>query len=98
MSSIIRAEHLSETWLLSSTCRADTDQSRLASTRPNRLACKTQPTRQSWAAVQVWCTVLGWYVEQRRYIENEVRKYSDPSSDRLLPDLPAHMRCAMLAY
>jgi len=47
--------------------------------------------------VQVWCTVLSWYVEQRRYIENEVRKYSDPSSDRLLPDMPAHMRCALLA-
>lgn len=41
--------------------------------------------------------MLSWYVEQRRYIENEVRKYSDPSSDRLLPDMPAHMRCALLA-
>jgi len=36
---------------------------------------------------------MGWYLEQRRYVENEVRKYSDPPSDRLLPDLPAHARC-----
>ena len=43
--------------------------------------------------VQVWCAVLGWYVEQRKHIQNEIRKYSDPPSDRLLPDNPPHMRC-----
>ncbi len=47
-------------------------------------------------APQVWRAVMGWYLEQRRYLENEVRKYSDPPSDRLLPDLPAHARCGPL--
>lgn len=43
--------------------------------------------------MQVWCAVLGWYAEQRKHIQNEIRKYSDPPSDRLLPDNPPHMRC-----
>jgi len=41
---------------------------------------------------QVWASLLGWYVEKRRYVESEFKKYAEPPSDRLLPDLPPHAR------
>jgi hypothetical protein len=37
---------------------------------------------------------MSWYLEQRHALEEQVRKYSDPPSEHLLPDLPLHARCA----
>lgn len=45
--------------------------------------------------VQVWVPVMSWYLEQRRALEQQVKKYSDPPSEHLLPDLPPHARCCM---
>ncbi len=36
---------------------------------------------------------MAWYVEKRRHLESEVRKYSEPPSDALLPDLPPQAKC-----
>ena len=44
-------------------------------------------------AAQVWVPVMAWYLEQRRQLEQQVKKYSDPPSEHLLPDLPPHARC-----
>lgn len=35
---------------------------------------------------------MEWYVEKRREVERELKKYADPPSDKLLPDLPPHAR------
>jgi mitochondrial import inner membrane translocase subunit TIM50 len=35
---------------------------------------------------------MQWYIQQRRYVEREVKKYADPPSDHLLPDLPPQAR------
>ena len=43
-----------------------------------------------WTAA--WADVLEWYVDVRRGVEGKVREFTDPSYDRLLPDLPAHLR------
>lgn len=40
----------------------------------------------------VWVPMMKWYTEQRRQLEGEMKKYADPPSDRLLPDLPPHAR------
>ena len=40
----------------------------------------------------IWAHVLGYYIDKRKYIESEMKKYADPPSDRLLPDLPPHAR------
>jgi hypothetical protein len=49
---------------------------------------------ESLGALQVWIPIISWYVEQRKYLEEQVKKYSDPPSEHLLPDLPPHARCA----
>lgn len=41
---------------------------------------------------------MAWYVEQRRVLEEQVKKYSDPPSEHLLPDLPNHARCPLPGY
>ena len=33
-------------------------------------------------------------MDKRRQLESEVKKYSDPPSEHLLPDLPPEHRCA----
>jgi import inner membrane translocase subunit TIM50 len=38
----------------------------------------------------LWAKVLGYYVDKRKYLEGEMKKYADPPSDKLLPDLPPH--------
>jgi mitochondrial import inner membrane translocase subunit TIM50 len=43
-------------------------------------------------ATNVWTSVMDWYVEKRRTLESEMKKYADPPSDKLLPDLPPHVR------
>jgi len=43
--------------------------------------------------------VMKYYVEYRVYIENEMKKYADPPSDNLLPDLPpqaSHIKTLVL--
>ncbi|CAL8462668.1 g2201 [Coccomyxa elongata] len=40
----------------------------------------------------LWVPVMSWYVEHRRTLEEQVKKYSDPPSEHLLPDLPPHAR------
>lgn len=40
----------------------------------------------------LWASLIGWYLEQREKLESEVKKYAEPPSDRLLPDLPPHAR------
>jgi hypothetical protein len=42
--------------------------------------------------VQLWIPLMSWYAENRRSIEEQVKKYSDPPSEHLLPDLPPHAR------
>lgn len=44
------------------------------------------------ADLQIWVEVMGWYAGQRSRMASEVKKYSDPTSDRLLPDLHPQMR------
>ena len=39
---------------------------------------------------------MAWYLEKRRHVESEVKKYSEPPSDALLPDLPPQARRAAL--
>ncbi|KAK9823312.1 hypothetical protein WJX72_001853 [[Myrmecia] bisecta] len=51
---------------------------------------ETQKEENSFPGSQVWSQVMKWYLEKRRDMESEVKKYSDPPSDRLLPDLPPH--------
>lgn len=35
---------------------------------------------------------MKWYAGQRQQLEGEMKKYADPPSDRLLPDLPPNAR------
>ncbi len=44
--------------------------------------------------LQAWTSIMGYYVDKRRHFESEIKKYSDPPSDALLPELPPHARCA----
>lgn len=53
-------------------------------------ACLLPPILPS--AAQVWVPVMRWYAQQRRHLEGEMKKYADPPSDRLLPDLPPNAR------
>ncbi|KAI8108416.1 hypothetical protein M9434_006442 [Picochlorum sp. BPE23] len=40
----------------------------------------------------IWNYVMRHYVDYRMYLENEMKKYADPPSDKLLPDLPPQAR------
>lgn len=40
----------------------------------------------------LWTSTMRWYLDKRRHFESEIKKYSDPPSDALLPDLPPHAR------
>lgn len=42
--------------------------------------------------LQMWNQLMKYYVDYRVYIENEMKKYADPPSDNLLPDLPPQAR------
>ena len=55
--------------------------------------CITRPcNKHCLRRLQVWLPIMSWYVDQRRQLEETVRKYSDPPSEHLLPDLPLHAR------
>jgi hypothetical protein len=41
---------------------------------------------------QQWVSLMSWYLEKRKNILEEMKKYADPPSDKLLPDLPPHAR------
>ena len=41
---------------------------------------------------QVWVPVMSWYVDNRKQLADTIKKYSDPPSEHLLPDLPLHAR------
>lgn len=48
---------------------------------------------------KLWNVLARYYVDQRVYIETEMKKYADPPSDNLLPDLPpqaAHIKTLVL--
>ncbi|KAK2080395.1 hypothetical protein QBZ16_000248 [Prototheca wickerhamii] len=40
----------------------------------------------------LWVPAMEWFVEQRRSVEGEMKKYADPPSEKLLPDLPPQAR------
>ena len=42
--------------------------------------------------VQVWVPLMSQYVDYRKQLAETVKKYSDPPSEHLLPDLPLHAR------
>ena len=46
------------------------------------------------SGMQTWADVLSAYAAKRSHLEAEVKKYSDPPSDHLLPDLPPQVRYA----
>ena len=50
-------------------------------------------TSPKWSSLlQVWVPVMSWYVENRKQLADTIKKYSDPPSEHLLPDLPLHAR------
>jgi len=48
---------------------------------------------------KLWNVLARYYIDQRVYIETEMKKYADPPSNNLLPDLPpqaAHIKTLVL--
>ena len=56
------------------------------------MVAETERNENKFLGSEIWAQVLGYYVEKRKYLEGEMKKYADPPSDRLLPDLPPHAR------
>ncbi len=60
------------------------------------LIMQLQPARHEFNNVfiieQVWVPVMSWYVDNRKQLADTIKKYSDPPSEHLLPDLPLHAR------
>lgn len=56
------------------------------------MVAETERAENKFIGSDIWTQVLGYYVEKRKYLEGEMKKYADPPSDRLLPDLPPHAR------
>lgn len=42
--------------------------------------------------MQIFFSLFQWYVNKRSYFESEMKKYADPPSNSLLPDLPPHAK------
>lgn len=53
---------------------------------------ETRKPENSFPGSSLWVPVMEWYVEKRKALEGELKKYADPPNDRLLPDLPPHAR------
>ena len=53
---------------------------------------ETKKEENAFPGSAAWVSVMEWYVDKRRHAESEFKKYADPPSDRLLPDLPPHAR------
>lgn len=59
----------------------------------DRMVSETEAKPENaFAGSSVWVPVMKWYAQQRRHLEGEMKKYADPPSDRLLPDLPPSAR------
>lgn len=41
---------------------------------------------------EAWCTAMERYLETRKNLEARVKEFTDPSTDKLLPDLPPQLR------
>ncbi|KAL0056024.1 hypothetical protein WJX82_006808 [Trebouxia sp. C0006] len=60
---------------------------------------ETHKEENQFAGSSVWLPVMEWYLEQRIYLESEIKKYQDPPSESLLPPLPqgaSHVRTLVL--
>ena len=58
-----------------------------------------EETENTPAVRKIWNVLARYYIDQRVYIETEMKKYADPPSDNLLPDLPpqaAHIKTLVL--
>lgn len=64
------------------------------SRQPVEIHAKQKPSAKDSVGfgIQAWANVMSAYVEKRSQLEAEVKKYSDPPSDHLLPDLPPQVR------
>ena len=51
---------------------------------------ETERAENKFIGSEIWGQVMAYYIEKRKYLEGEMKKYADPPSDRLLPDLPPH--------
>lgn len=40
----------------------------------------------------VWVQAMHWYLQQRRYVEERVKEFAEPPSDKLLPDMPPQLK------
>lgn len=49
---------------------------------------ETHKEENQFAGSSVWLPVMEWYLEQRIYLQSEIKKYQDPPSESLLPPLP----------
>ena len=61
-------------------------------------ACKGVTAREllSEATIlQAWTGMMSWYVAQRDKLDGQVRMYSNPTSDALLPDQDPRYRSAL---
>ena len=47
--------------------------------------------------LQVWGSVMSWYVQQRERLDGQIQMYSNPTSDALLPDQDPRFRWDNLA-
>lgn len=61
---------------------------------------KAEATDQEVSTIRkLWNVLARYYIDQRVYIETEMKKYADPPSDNLLPDLPpqaSHIKTLVL--
>lgn len=49
-------------------------------------------SKQKERGNSLWAHVMSWYLDKRTQLESEMKKYADPPSDKLLPDLPPQAR------
>ncbi len=47
--------------------------------------------------MQLWVEVMSIYADQRAKIEGQVKMFSDPTSEKLLPDQPPQYRSTTLS-
>lgn len=51
-----------------------------------------QKPENAFPGSSLWVKAMNWYLEQRRYLEDRVKEFAEPPSDKLLPDLPPQLR------
>lgn len=60
---------------------------------------ETHKEENQFVGSSAWIPVMEWYLEQRIYLQSEIKKYQDPPSEALLPPLPqgaSHVRTLVL--